>query len=180
MSSVARRYAKALFSLAQEANSVEATASELGRLAALANAPELRDILSSPLLSVSSRTQLVQAIAQDLKLSDLLTRFARLLADHQRLAELPFIQHHFDRLLDASLGRVRATIRSASRLDPHQQNALVATFSKLTGKQVVPNLIVDAELLGGVVIEVGGRVYDGSVRTQLERLAKQLAGTASI
>lgn len=180
MSSVARRYAKALFSLAQDANHLEATASELERLATLANAPDLRDILGSPLLSVKSRTQLVQGIVKDLKLSDLLTRFVRLLADHQRLAELSSIQHHFDRLLDASLGRVRATIRSASRLDPHQQNALVATFSKLTGKQVVASVVVDAELLGGVVIEVGGRVYDGSVRTQLDRLAKQLAGTASI
>jgi len=180
MSAVARRYAKALFSLAREASTVEATGIELERLSTLASHPDLRDVLNSPLLSVKRRAELTQLIATDLKLSDLVSRFVRLLADHQRLAELRSIQVHFERLQDESLGRVRADLRSASPLDPHQQNALVATFSKLTGKQVLPNVTVDPNLLGGVVVEVGGRVYDGSVRTQLDRLAKQLAGTTSI
>lgn len=180
MSSVARRYAKALFGLAKEAASLEPTAAELGRLAAVSTDPRVREVLSSPLLSMTSRAELVQSIARELKLSDLTTRFVRVLSDHQRLDVLRLIQMHYERLLDESMGRVRATIRTASRLDPHQQNAIVATFAKLTGKQVLPEVVVDPDLLGGVVVEVAGRVYDGSVRTQLDRLAKQLAGTASL
>lgn len=180
MSSVARRYAKALFGLAQEAGTVEATGTDLERLATLASDPGLKEVLSSPLLSVARRGALAQLVAQDLKLGELLTRFVGVLADHQRLDVLRLIQAHYERLLDESVGRARATIRTASKLDPHQQNALVAAFSKLTGKQVLPEIIVDPALLGGVVVEVGGRVYDGSVRTQLDRLAKQLAGNTSI
>ena len=180
MSSVARRYAKALFGLAQEAGTLEATGTDLQRLAAVSADPGLKVVLSSPLLSVARRNELAQTIASELKLSDLLTRFVRLLADHQRLGVLRLIQIHYQRLLDESLGQARVLIRTASKLDPHQQNALVAAFSKLTGKRVLADIIVDPSLLGGVVVEVGGRVYDGSVRTQLDVLAKQLAGSTSI
>lgn len=180
MSSVARRYAKALFSLAQEAGTSEATGIELERLAATAADPALRDVLRSPMLSASQRNSLAASIADDLKASDLLRRFTLLLADQQRLDMLPLIDLHYRRLLDDSLGRLRATIRTPSALDPHQQNALVATFSKLTGKHIQAEIVVDPDLLGGVVVEVGGRVYDGSVRTQLALLTKQLAGTASL
>jgi len=180
MSSVARRYAKALFALATEAGTAEATGIELERLAATAADPALRDVLRSPMLSGTQRNALAGSLIAELKLSDLLRRFALLLADQQRLDSLPMIDLQFRRLVDESLGRLRATIRTPSALDPHQQNALVATFSKLTGKHIQADIVVDPELLGGVVVEVGGRVYDGSVRTQLDLLTKQLAGTASL
>ncbi len=178
MSAVARRYAKALFALAKEGATLDPTLQELERIAAVARDPSVGPVLSSPLLSPARRRDLVQRIASDLRLSDLLTRFVALLADHQRLAELPRIHDHFQQLLDAELGRARISIRSARPLEAQQEAGLVATFSKLTGKQIVPNIVVDPELLGGVVVEVAGKVYDGSVRTQFHRLARQLAGAA--
>ena len=178
MNAVARRYAKALFALAQESATLEPAARELERAVAVAKDPDIGPVLSSPLLSPVRRRDLVQRIAADLRLSDLLTRFVTLLADHQRLAQLPGIHDYFQKLLDDELGRARITIRSARPLEQQQEAELVAAFSKLTAKQIVPNIVVDPELLGGVVVEVAGKVYDGSVRTQFHNLARQLAGAA--
>ncbi len=178
MSSLARRYAKALFALAKEAHSLEPTAVDLERVAAVADDRTIGPILSSPLLSPVRRRALVAQISKELRLSDLLTRFVGLLADRQRLAELPAIHRSLQELLDAELGRARITIRSACPLETQQHDEVVRVFSQLTGKHIVPTVSIDPELLGGVVVEVAGKVYDGSVRTQLARMARQLAGTA--
>jgi F-type H+-transporting ATPase subunit delta len=175
MSAVARRYAKALFALAKEAGSLEATADELGKAAAVAADPSLGPVLGSPLLAASKRRALADMLVTDLKLGDLLSRFLHLLADQKRLDQLPSIADHYSRLLDAALGRVRITIRSSAELHPQQQTAIVGKFAQLTGKQILPQVRVDPALLGGVVVEVGGKVYDGSIRTQLDRLAARLS-----
>jgi F-type H+-transporting ATPase subunit delta len=180
VSAVSPRYAKALFALAKERDALGPTADEIERVANLASDPQIGPVLGSPLLAAARRRELVRTLARELSLSDLLTRFLGLLADHQRLAQLPGIAQHFRNLLDRELGRVRVTIRSASRLSAPQENAIVAAFTKRTGKQVLTQLVVDPDLLGGVVVEVEGTVYDGSVRTQLDRLAKTLTGTASL
>jgi F-type H+-transporting ATPase subunit delta len=65
-------------------------------------------------------------------------------------------------------------------LTPQQEKNLITTFSKLTGKQVIPTVVIDPDLLGGVLVEAQGKVYDGTVRAQLARLAKELTGTASL
>jgi F-type H+-transporting ATPase subunit delta len=180
MSAVSRRYAKALFTLAQDAAAVSPTAEELARAATLAAEPSVSAVLDSPLLSATHRLQLARTIAGEVKASPLLTRFICLLADHQRLAELPAIHRYVQQLLDRELGRVRVTIYSASALSAQQHTDLVGAFTKSTGKQVLPTVVVDPELLGGVVVEAEGKVYDGSVRTQLTRLAKELTGSASL
>jgi F-type H+-transporting ATPase subunit delta len=176
---VGRRYARALFSLAKETAVLQPTADELARVADVAEDPAVGSVLRSPLLAPQRRTDLVDLLTRELRLSDLLARFLKLLAAHHRLAQLPAIQDHFQRLLDAELGRVRVRIRSAGPLDAAQQQALVDTFATITGKQVLATIAIDADLLGGVVVEVEGRVYDGSVRAQLERLAKEIAGISS-
>jgi F-type H+-transporting ATPase subunit delta len=177
---VARRYAKALFALAKEEHVPEQTAEQLQRMAALLDDPAIGPTLRSPLLSTERRRQLAQTLARDLSLSDLLTRFVGVLGDQQRLNQLPAMAEYFQLLLDQELGRVRITMRSARTLDAQQQEQIAGTFARLTGKHVVPTVAVDPELLGGTVVEVGSKVYDGSVRTQLERLAKELGGTAAL
>jgi len=180
VSAVSQRYAKALFALAKERGALGPTTDEIERVANLASDPEIGPVLRSPLLAAARRRELIRTLAQALSLSDLLTRFLGLLADHQRLAQLPDIARHFRDLLDRELGRVRVTIRSATRLSTLQENSIVAAFTKRTGKQVLTELVIAPDLLGGVVVEVEGTVYDGSVRTQLDRLAKTLVGTASL
>jgi F-type H+-transporting ATPase subunit delta len=177
---VARRYAKALFALAKEEQALEQTAEQLQRMAALVDDPAIGPTLRSPLLSTERRRQLAQTLARDLFLSDLLTRFVGVLADQQRLNQLPAMAEYFQLLLDQELGQVRITVRSARTLDAQQQEQIAGTFARLTGKHVVPTVAVDPELLGGIVVGVGSKIYDGSVRTQLERLAKELGGTAAL
>lgn len=176
---VSRRYAKALFSLAKEKGVLEPTADELARLGHVAAHPALAPVLKSPLLSPVRRSAFARTLIDDLKLSDLLARFVQLLADRQRLAELPGIADFFLKLLDDEKNRVRLHLRTAMKLTDPQERSLVEGFAKLTGKEVIPDVSVDPALLGGVVAEVQGKVYDGSVRTQLDRLANELVGKAA-
>lgn len=177
---VARRYARALFALAKESGALQPTADQLARLAGVAGDATVLPVLRSPLLSTPRRRELAQMLARELRLSELLARFIQLLADHQRLGELPAIADRFQRLLDTELGRVRITIRTATPLDADREAEIIAVFAALTGKQVLSHVVIDAALLGGVVVDVEGKVYDGSVRTQLDRLAKELSGSASL
>jgi F-type H+-transporting ATPase subunit delta len=178
VSSVSPRYAKALFALAKDGGLLEQTATEIERVAGLASDPQIGPVLGSPLLATESRRELVRTLAHELSLSDLLTRFLGLLAEHHRLAQLPGIARFFGRLLDAELGRARITVRSATALNDQHEAVLVKAFEQRTGKRILAQRVIDPDLLGGVVVEVEGTVYDGSVRTQLARLAKRLAGAA--
>jgi F-type H+-transporting ATPase subunit delta len=173
---VSRRYAKALFAIARDKAVVEPIAEELVRLGGAAANEALEPVLRSPLLSASRRTELANTLIAELNLSDLLSRFVRLLADRQRLAELPGIADFYLRLLDEEKGRVRVSVRSAIPLNDIDQKQLIDAFTGLTGKEVIPTVTVDPDLLGGVVVEVQGKVYDGSVRAQLDRVAELLTG----
>jgi F-type H+-transporting ATPase subunit delta len=175
--SVARRYAKALFSLAADENSLEPVAGELERLAALVSDPTLAETVANPLLSAGARTAVARTLADQLQVGTTTRNFLGVLAAHQRLDQLAAIAAHYRRLLDAQLGQVRAHITSAVTLSDAQRTEIVSTFASLTGKRVLPTADVDAALLGGVIVEVEGKVYDGSLRTQLGRLATSIAGS---
>jgi F-type H+-transporting ATPase subunit delta len=174
---VARRYAKALFALARDAGVAETVATELGLLRAALSDPATLALLASPVMTKTRLTQLSKRLATELQLSELTTRFLGVLADNRRIDQLPGILDRFEVLHDRALGRTRVVIRSAAPLDDARQSDLVRAFEQLTGKTVLATVHTDADLLGGVVVEADGKVYDGSVRTQLVRLARDLAGT---
>jgi F-type H+-transporting ATPase subunit delta len=178
--SVARRYAKAVFALAQEAQALDFTGAELDRLATLAADPALAPMLANPLLSPAARRTIAQTLAEQLGLRPLTRNLLLLLADQQRLDHLAGIAAHYRRRLDDTFGRVRATIVSATALSAAQQAQLTDTLAQASGKQVLVTARVDPALLGGVVVDMDGTVYDGSVRTQLVRLARQVAGGRAI
>jgi F-type H+-transporting ATPase subunit delta len=180
MSSVARRYAKALFAVADEQGALEQTAAELQVLGALSNDAQIAAALANTLLSSTARSGLARTIAESLKLSHTTRNFLALLADHRRLDQLAGIAAHFPRLLDDRLQRVRATIKSAVALSDAQVQAIVAAFQQQLGRTVLAETHVDPSLLGGVVVDVEGTIYDGSVRTQLHTLANRIAGGRSL
>lgn len=179
MSSVARRYAKAIASIASEQNSLDATATELRALATLAADPSIAPILANPLLSPDSRRSIAHTLGEQLQLGPMTRNFLSLLADQQRLDLLMRIADQYDRIVDKALGRVRARIQTAVELSADQQQAVDAALERLTGRKVIAERSVDKDLLGGMVVEVEGKVYDGSVRTQLRRLASAMAGGRS-
>ncbi len=177
--SIARRYAKAMFAVAREAGTLEQTSRELRLLAEVADTPEVARSLANPLLSETRRSDLARTIASALALPPAMSNFVRLLADQQRLAQLGGVADHFQRLFDQHLGQVRATITSATQLDAADVDRIVSSFAAKTGRKVLAETHVDPQLLGGVTVAIEGKVYDGSLRTQLGALAASIAGGRS-
>jgi F-type H+-transporting ATPase subunit delta len=173
--SVARRYAKALYELAVEQGLVTEIAQQLE---AVSNAVDQQgeDALAPGALSADARRSIGIALATPFGLGSTFGRFLQLVALRDRLMELPRLRESYVRLMDEAAGRVRAKVVSARTLDESETEAVVAALSRSTGKQVVAEMSADAELLGGVIVELEGRVLDGSIRTRLDRLVARMAG----
>ncbi len=167
----ARRYARALFSLAGELQRVDAVRRELAELRrAFGENPELHNAVFRPLHPAAERRAVLGALAQKLAVSTTVANFLRLLIDRRRLIDFDAICDEFDRLADEAAGRVRAEVVSATPLRDEQRERLRRALSARTGKQVELAERVDPALLGGAVASVGGVVFDGSLRTQLAQL----------
>jgi len=171
---LAKRYARALFSLTRDA--LVSTAEELGRVAAVLEEPRLRLVLRSPAVDASARVRIAREVAAGLRLSRDAGNLLGLLAERDRLDILPDVAAVYERLVDDALGRARIVIRSATSLSAAEKNDLVELARHLTGRrEVLAATEVDPELLGGVVLDIDGTMYDGSLRAQLARLSKQMA-----
>ena len=175
MGSIARRYAKALFGLAVESGRVEAWSDALQALkVAVESSPDLVDVLSNPVYSREQRRAIVGKLAAALALDEEPANLLYLLGDRNRLPYLAAIVDTFRALADQHLGRIRARITSAVPLDAPAAQAIADRLSQTTKAKVLLDRSVDPALIGGVVAQVGSLVYDGSIRTQLEDLRRQL------
>ncbi len=179
MSSIARRYARAVLAVADGDGELEKAGQELLALAGVMKAPEVVSALANPLVSESKRRDLASAIAAELGVRPTTANFVRLLADRQRLDQIPAIAEQYRHLLDERLQRARAVITSAVGLEASELDRIVEVFEKKTGKKVLAEQVVDPELLGGVVVDIEGKVFDGSLRNRLRRLAAGIAGDQS-
>jgi F-type H+-transporting ATPase subunit delta len=178
--SIARRYAKAIIAVAKEQDALEQTGDELRVLRALGADPEIAQALANPMFTVPVRRRLALTIAERLTLRPIMRNFLAVLADHGRLDQLVGIADQYQRILDTMLGRVRATITSATPLSSEQIDAVTAALARQTRRTVLVEQHTDPQLLGGIVVDVEGKVYDGSLRTQLEGLATSIAGGRSV
>jgi F-type H+-transporting ATPase subunit delta len=175
LGSIARRYAKALFSLAVEKGRIEAWNDSLHALGQAVDASaELRDVLQNPAYTREARAAVVGQLAATLKLDAEPTSLLQLLGERNRLSGLSAIVGAYRELADAELGRLRAKVTSAVPLDDAAILAIAEKLSAATKKQVLVERAVDPAILGGVVAQVGSVVYDGSLRTQLEDLRSTL------
>jgi F-type H+-transporting ATPase subunit delta len=173
--SVARRYARALLSLGLEEGRHEQLGEELQSvLRLLAQNKEAGWILQNPGYSHEQRHDALNAVTSALKASPTLSSFLKLLVDRQRMADLPSIVRAYSALLDEKVGRVRASVTSAQPLSPEEVNHLRDALAKMTGRTIVLEAKTDPQLVGGLVTQVGATQYDGSLRTQLERLRDDL------
>jgi F-type H+-transporting ATPase subunit delta len=174
-STVVRRYARALFSLAVETNAVAAVREELARIAELFEAhPELERTLFQPLHPVMERRAVLQTVCRLIGSSTNVRNFLLFLVDQRRLVDYEAIRGEFDRLADESAGRMQAEVVAAVPLDDRQTERLRAALSARTGLEIELEVRVDPELIGGVIAAVGGLVFDGSLRTQLSQLRDTL------
>ncbi|MEN9796583.1 MAG: synthase delta subunit [Pseudomonadota bacterium] len=176
--SIARRYARALIDVASSSSSLDAVGTELSALAdALGQNRELNDVMVNPAYPVADRLAVVEKLVSTFKLSAATANLLKLLVERNRMGFLPDIQRLYADLADARVGRVRATVTSAVPLDPATLGALEASLAKVAAKSVVLESKVDASLLGGVTATVGSLMLDGSVKTQLEQLRRELRGS---
>ncbi|MDT8440193.1 MAG: ATP synthase F1 subunit delta [Desulfuromonadales bacterium] len=175
ISALSRRYAKALVDIGGEQQMVDRFGDELETVCALMDGqPLLRQLLENPTLLVEKKSAMVADLAAKLELSDGLVKFLGLLVVKDRLRYLPTITDHYRQQADQLSGILSAKITSAVELDDLQQQAIASSLEKQTGKQVAVTVTVDADLLGGVQAEIGGRLFDGSVKTQLRRIEESL------
>jgi F-type H+-transporting ATPase subunit delta len=173
---LAKRYARAVFDIAREQKAFEAIGEELARAVAAFEEPRLRPLCLSPVLDRATRTRNTKEVVAALGVSDTVRNLIALLVERDRLGILAEIARWYDAMLDGVLGRVRVAIRSAVPLGAAHRQELVELARRLTGsKDVLAVTDVDAELLGGVVLEAEGTVYDGSLKTQLNRLSNDMA-----
>ena len=177
LSAVATRYAKALVEVVTEPGSgidPQTAMDQLRQVAALiADAEDLRNALLSPAVAPSRKRA---AVAKLVQVHPKIRNFLYVVIDHRRVHEIPSIVEAFELLLDEYLGFVRADVSSAKPLTPQQQAALEAQLTRMAGKKAKLKFQTDPALVAGVVARVGSKVYDGSVRGQLERLRVTLLG----
>ncbi len=171
---VARRYARALFALAEEQGVVDAVGAALTTTAELLEDPRVGRVLAAP-VSQEKKRELLRTIAAKTMAPTVFRDLLLLLVERARLNQLSAIRAVFDQLVDRKRGRTRAKVRSAVVLTDDTLAELTKVFGTVTGKQVLADVQVDPELLAGVIVEVDGRVYDGSLRTQLGKLRRQMA-----
>ncbi len=141
----------------------------------LAESAQLRNVLASPAVSPARKRAVVRQLADRIGTPPIVRNFLLVLTDHRRLTGLEQMIDSFEIQLDERLGFVRASLVTARELDERQKTALVDGLSRFTGKKVRAHFAVQADLIGGVVAHIGSTLYDGSVRGDLNSLARRLA-----
>jgi F-type H+-transporting ATPase subunit delta len=174
-SSVARRYARALFSLGLEEARHERYGEELEAVVrALDESREAGAAIRNPGYTQQQRHGAVDALASVLQLSPLVVSFLRLLVDRQRSADLAAIARAYRSMVDLQESRVRATVTAAEPLGKAELERLREAIAALTGRTIILDAKTDPSIIGGVVTQVGATLFDGSLRTQLERMREEL------
>lgn len=174
--SIARRYARALLDVASEAGRTDAVAEQLTAIAGIfAKNPELTDVIVNPAYSRSQVSAVVEAVMKAVpQMEPTLANTLRLLMDRHRLGYLTDIARLFGDMADTRAGRVRGRVTTAAPLSADALANLQKTLQQLTQRNVILETRVDPALLGGVSAQVGSLLYDGSLRTQLEELRREL------
>ena len=171
----AKRYAKAVFELAQEDGTLEEWSRRLGTIRELFANPEVAAVLSNPTISSTRREALVAAAPQLLDAEG--SNLARLLVESGRVDDAAEIDDQFQRLADEKAGRVRATVTTAIELGKADRDRVQSELSRRLAKEVRLSVVVDPRILGGLKLQYGDRVVDASVATRLEQLRRRLAAS---
>lgn len=173
-STTARRYAEAVFEIAQRDGTVEEWLAQLDRVAAALSDEEVVRRLEDPAVPFGERHAVFRALFK----SDMLAPLDSLLGivlRRRRLELLPGIAREYRALYNRNAGIVEATATSAGELDKAEVKALRERLEEMTGARIELRLAVDPALLGGVQVRMGDQLLDGSVRGRLERLRERIA-----
>ena len=172
-----RIYADALFEAAKENDRLAHVHDELTQFVeAMNEVPELRELLRNPELDTRAKRQVLDDLLGDA--DELVRNFLRLLVDKHRIVELDDIHREFERLVAREEQRLEVELTTAVELPEDDLRAIVADIERASGRKVEATTTVDPDLIGGVVLQVGTRRMDASVRGRLERLRRDLVRSA--
>ena len=175
--STARRYAEAAMAIADRDESVEAWLSALGSASQALSGAEISRVLANPALAFEARRSVAERVLGT-GITGAPRNLVLLLVRRGRIDLLPSVAREFRRLYEQREGIVQATVTSAAPLSSAEVAALSERLAGMTGGRVVITVAVDSAILGGVVVRLGDRLIDGSVRGRLERLRTRLASGA--
>ena len=180
---LAKRYARALFQLANTPANRDRYLQNLGDFTAACRTRDPRDpsgendlikVLAAGHHTLSKRRAILLTVLERIGADPNVRKFLVLVLERGRIHGIEQIYLHYRDLADDSAGRIRATVKSAIALDPSAQHRIKSALESATGKQVLLETEVDAELIGGLVAHVGSYTLDRSVRTSLDKLRSSL------
>jgi F-type H+-transporting ATPase subunit delta len=175
--SLAGRYASALFDLARDERQIESVSKSLDTVKqTLAESPDFKALTTSPLVNREGAAKAIAATADWLGLDPLTRRFMGVLARNGRLSQLGAVIRTFARLAAEHRGETTAEVTSAFALNDDQISALKANLKARGGNDVAIDAKVDPSILGGIVIRLGSRMIDASIKTKLNNLAYAMKG----
>jgi F-type H+-transporting ATPase subunit delta len=175
--SLAGRYAIALFELAYEQKKLDAVGADLAAVKrALAESDALAALTTSPLIGRDEARRAVAAAAAAMDLDPITANFLGVLAGNRRLAQLEGVIRAFNTLAARHRGEINAEVTSAHPLDDDQVDAIRNNLRTRYGSDIAVDLQVDPAILGGLVVKIGSRMIDGSIRTKLNTLAQAMKG----
>lgn len=172
---VAKLYAKALFELAVENKDLDRVKQDLTALNEMfQESPRLYEALSMVMFSDVEREKIADEVAEKSQLHPLLQRFLKLLVQRNRVPQLPAICASFREFVDTSNGTIRGTVTTVENLSQNEVAELSQAFAKKLNKKVILEPVVNKEILGGLVVNIQGLTFDGSLKTTLRRLQENL------
>ena len=172
---IAERYARALLDIGVDKGTLENLGTELNRVRKLfADSEELHKVMSHPSFDVDTRKKVLGELLERVIVGPTCRNFMLLLVDRNRISMIEKIAQVFADLVDQHLGRVRATVTVAQAMSMPDQKRLERALGSVTGKTITLDHKVDPSIIAGVVTEVDGRVFDGSVRTSLQSIGARL------
>ncbi len=171
VSSAAGRYATALFELAGESEALDRTQQDMEALGrALEASDDLRTLLSTPIYTRDEQGRAMASVTEAMGLSALVANVVGLMATKRRLFVLGDVIDIFAKLMAEHRGEVTADVTAARTLSDAQQAALVSTLTAAIGREVKLNVTVDEGIIGGLVVKVGSKMIDTSIRSKLASL----------
>ena len=171
VSSAAGRYATALFELAGETDALAQTEQDMETLGqALDTSDDLRSLISTPIYTRDDQSRAMASVAEAMGLSALVGNVVGLMAGKGRLFMLGEVIEIFAMLMAEHRGEVTADVTTARALSDAQQTGLVATLKAAIGREVKLNVTVDEDIIGGLVVKVGSKMIDTSIRSKLASL----------
>lgn len=172
---VARRYAAALFELSETAETSVKVANDLVKVEEFMSSEEnFQKTLNSPLVSAADRVAVLTELAEQLKLSDITKNFLLVMAKNGRLAHFAEVMETFREMIATNNNEITAVVVAAEELNDADLAKIKQEIAAKTGKKVNLKVSVDAGIIGGIVIRIGSKMYDFSVRSRLSRMQQHL------